>query len=126
MNADIPKAMISAAGVASHMPFSPKSRGRTSIVISINTNDLEKARTADTAPFDRAVNIPLAKILKPINKSAAVQIRFPLCSRPYTWLSGLENTDPCGSVNYREAAAVAAEMHAITFRLTKTSAFSFS
>ncbi len=61
------------------------------MVISINTNDLENASTAETTPFDSAVNNPLAKILNPINSSAAVQIRFPVTAKSYTGLSGRAN-----------------------------------
>lgn len=51
---------------------------------SKKTNDLEKARTAETTPFDSAVNMLLAKILNPIKSRAAVQILFPVTARPYT------------------------------------------
>lgn len=63
MKMDNASAINSAAGVASQIPFTPKISGSTIIVISINTNDLENARTAETIPLDNAVNIPLAKIL---------------------------------------------------------------
>lgn len=59
-------AINSAVGVANQMPFTPKKAGNTSIVININTNDLENARMAETTPLDNAVNNPLAKILNPI------------------------------------------------------------
>ena len=78
IHADRARAINSAAGVASQMPFTPKTAGRISIVISINTKEREKARIAETIPLDKAVNIPLAKILKPIKNSARVQIRFPV------------------------------------------------
>ncbi len=51
---------------------------------SMNTKDREKARMAETEPFDNAVNIPLANMLKPIKSSARVQIRFPVTARSYT------------------------------------------
>ena len=41
------------------------------MAISMNTKEREKARTAEIIPLDNAVNIPLAKILKPIKNSAA-------------------------------------------------------
>ena len=66
MTADRTRAIISATGVASQIPLTPRTAGSTSIVISIKTKDLENARTAETAPLDSAVNIPLAKMLKPI------------------------------------------------------------
>ena len=52
--------------------------GRARRQMIIKTKDLVKASTADTIPLFRAVNIPLAKILNPINKSAVVQMRFPV------------------------------------------------
>ena len=67
-------------------------------MISMNTKEREKARTAETTPLDRAVNMPLAKILKPMNSSAMVQIRLPVKARPYTGLSGRANTDTSGPV----------------------------
>ena len=74
-------AISSAAGVASQIPFTPKSCGSKSMVISINTNDLENARTAETTPFDKAVNMLLAKILNPIKSKAMVHIRFPVTAK---------------------------------------------
>lgn len=50
MKADRARAINSAAGVASQMPFTPRSIGNTIMVININTNDLENARMADTIP----------------------------------------------------------------------------
>ena len=81
INADRARAISSAAGVASQMPFTPQIAGRISMVISINTKEREKARIAEMTPLDNAVNIPLAKILKPIKNSARVQIRFPVTAR---------------------------------------------
>ena len=78
---DRASAISSAAGVASQIPFTPRISGSTIIVISMNTNDLENASTAETIPLDSAVNIPLAKILNPIKSSAAVQILFPVTAR---------------------------------------------
>ena len=83
MTADRASAINSAAGVASQIPFTPKIKGRAIMVISMNTNDRENASTAETTPFDRAVNMPLAKILNPINKSAMVQILFPVTASSY-------------------------------------------
>ncbi len=78
---DNASAISSAAGVASHMPFTPKTSGSTIMVISINTKDLENASMADTIPLDNAVNIPLAKILKPMKNNAIVQILLPVTAR---------------------------------------------
>ena len=81
IKADNASAINSAAGVASQIPFTPIIRGSTIIVIIINTNDRENARTAETTPLDNAVNSPLANILKPIKRSAAEQILFPVTAR---------------------------------------------
>ncbi len=112
--------------MASQIPFTPKRSGSTIIVISINTKDLENARTAETTPLDSAVNIPLAKILNPINNSATVQIRFPVTARPYTGLSGRAKTDTNGFVSRKDTATVTREIPPITRMLTATSFFSFS
>lgn len=61
---DNASAIDSAAGVASQIPFTPKISGNTIIVISINTNDLENARTAEIIPLDNTVNIPLLRELE--------------------------------------------------------------
>lgn len=74
-------AINSAVGVANQMPFTSKKAGNTSIVININTNDLENARMAETTPLDNAVNNPLAKILNPIKNNATLQILFPVTAR---------------------------------------------
>ena len=123
---DNASAISSAAGVASQIPFTPKISGSTIIVININTNDLENARTAETIPLDNAVNIPLAKILKPIKNSAMVQILFQVTARSYTGLSGRANTDTNGLVSRKDTATVTTEITAITFRLTATIFFNFS
>ena len=125
MKTDKARAINSAAGVASQIPFIPKIRGSAIIVISINTKDLENARIAETAPLDNAVNIPLAKILKPIKRSAAVHILFPVTARPYTGLSGRAKTDTNGLVSIKDAATVMKEIPIITFKLNKTRFFSF-
>lgn len=70
--------------------------------------------------LDNAVNIPLAKILKPIKNSSMVQILFPVTARSYTGLSGRANTDTNGLVSRKDAATVTTEIAAITFRLTAT------
>ena len=96
------------------------------MVISINTKEREKARTAETMPLDSAVNIPLAKILKPINKSARVQIRFPTTASSYTGLSERANMDTSGFVAIKEIITITKEITAIVFRLIKINFFSFS
>ena len=118
--------MNSAAGVASQIPFMPRRAGRTSIVISMNTKEREKARTAETMPLDRAVNIPLAKMLKPMKNNARVQIRFPVAASSYTGLSGRAKMETSGPVAAKETAALTSELKAITFKLVATSFFSFS
>ena len=67
---------------ASQIPVTPKTTGSRSIAISMNTNDLENARTAETTPLDSAVNAPLAKMLNPMKNRASVQSRFPVTARP--------------------------------------------
>ena len=101
-------------------------RGSTIIVISIKTKDLANARTAETIPFDNAVNMPLAKILKPIKNNAMVQILFPVTASSYTGLSGRAKTPTSGLVRKKDRATVNTEMTAITFMLTATSFFSLS
>ena len=96
------------------------------MVISINTKDLEKARMAEMIPLDNAVNIPLAKMLKPIKNNAIVHILFPVTARPYTGLSGRANTDTSGLVRKKEAKAVTREIQAMILRLEAASFFSFS
>lgn len=124
-NADSVSAISSAAGVASQIPFTPRMRGSTIIVISMNTKDLENARTAETIPLDSAVNIPLVKILNPIKSSAMVQILLPATARSYTGLSGLAKIDTSGFVSKKEAMTVTREIPPITLRLSPTSFFNF-
>ena len=63
------------------MPFTPRIMGSTIMAAIINTKDLENASTAETTPLDKAVNIPLANMLKPINSNAMVHILFPVTAR---------------------------------------------
>ena len=125
MSKDRANAINSAAGVASQTPFTPSSAGNTSMVIIMNTKDREKARTAETNPLDKAVNSPLAKMLKPIKRSARTQIRFPVTASPYTGWSGLVNMDTSGFVAAKDATDVTMEITVIIFRLDETSFFSF-
>ena len=124
MKSDKASAISSAAGVAIQIPFTPRIMGSTIIAASINTKDLENARTAETIPLDNAVNIPLAKILNPIKRRAAVQILFPATARSYTGLPGRTKTDTNGPVSAKEAATVIRDIPAITFRLRAVSFFS--
>lgn len=55
----------------------------------MNTKEREKARMAETIPLFKAVNIPLEKILNPINNNAILQILFPVTASSNTGLSGL-------------------------------------
>ncbi len=74
-------AMNSAMGVASQIPVTPKRAGRISMAITVNTKVRENARTAEMIPLESAVNIPLAKILKPTKSNASEQIRLPTTAR---------------------------------------------
>lgn len=125
MKTDKASAISSAAGVANQIPFTSKSNGSTTMVISINTNDLENARTADTIPLDNAVNVPLAKILNPIKNNAIVHILFPVTAKSCTGLFGRANTDTNDLVDTKEAVTVITEINEITFKLMATSSFSF-
>ena len=91
----------------------------------MNTKDLENAKIAETTPFDSAVNIPLAKILKPMKNNAIVQIRFPVTARLYTGLSGRANIDTNGFVRKKDVATIRIEILVITRMLIVISFFSF-
>ena len=67
----------SALGMASQAPISLKGMGRSRIAPTRNTKVLEKEMTADTRPFERAVNQAEAKILKPINRKAKAYCQNP-------------------------------------------------
>ena len=71
-------AIPSASGLASQIPVTPKKAGKSRRQITINTKDLEKARTAETIPLFKAVNKLLEKILNPIKHRAILQSRFPV------------------------------------------------
>ena len=70
--------ITASSSAAGQIPVTPKRAGRARRQTIIKTKDLVKASTADTIPLFKAVNIPLEKILNPINKRAVVQIRFPV------------------------------------------------
>ena len=82
-------AISSAAGVASQIPVTPKNNGSANKQITMNTKEREKARIAETIPLFKAVNIPLEKILNPINNNTILQILFPVTASSNTGLSGL-------------------------------------
>ena len=108
------------------MPFIPKMAGSTTIVININTKDLENASMAEITPLDSAVNMPLANILNPIKKRAIVHILFPVTARLYTGLSGRANTDTRGLVSKNDTITVSIEINAITLRLVEISFLSLA
>ena len=110
-------AMASATGVASHIPVIPNKAGSAMIAMAMHKNERENASSAEIRPFDRAVNIPLAKTLKPINNNANVHILFPVTARPYTGLSGFVKTETKGSVIKNDIKTVKNEMAEIIFRL---------
>ena len=92
----------------------------------MNTKERENARIAETSPLDKAVNNPLAKILKPIKTSARTQIRFPVTANPYTGCSGPVNMDTSGFVATKDTADVTIEITVIILRLYETSFLNFS
>lgn len=47
------------------------------MAIAVNKKVRDKASTAEIIPLESAVNIPLAKMLKPTKSSASEQIRLP-------------------------------------------------
>lgn len=126
MNMDNARAINSAAGVASQMPFTPKIAGSRSMVASMNTKEREKARIAETMPLESDVNIPLAKILNPMKNRAMLQMRFPVTANPYTGFSGRAKIDTNGFVAEIDTATVNTEITAIVFKLVDTSFFNFS
>ncbi len=81
---------------------------------------------AETIPLFNAVNIPLAKILNPINKSAMLQILFPITARSKTGLSGLAKIPTRGFVISKDAASETIEINAIMFKLFRINFFNFS
>ena len=91
----------------------------------MNTKEREKASTAEISPLDNAVNIPLAKTLKPIKIRAKEQIRFPVTAKSYTGLSGRANTETSGSVTTSEAMRVTAAITLMIFKLIRISFFNF-
>ena len=116
----------SAAGVASHIPVTPNNKGRRSKHVTINTKDREKARTAETIPLFNAVNIPLEKILNPINNKAMLQILFPVTARSNTGSFGLAKILTRGFVIIKDVLKEIIDITPIILRLFRISFFSFS
>ena len=102
------------------MPVIPIMAGRMSMVMSMKTKEREKAKTAEISPLDKAVNSPLAKILKPIKSSAKLQRRLPVTAKSYTGLSGRAKIATNGLVKTIERIAVIREMTVMIFRLVVT------
>ena len=74
----------SASGTAIHIPMTPKYCGSISNATEIKTNVLRVEIIADTFPFDRAVNVADANILKPQNKKLMGKIKKPCLAIWYT------------------------------------------
>ncbi len=119
-------AISSAAGVASQIPVTPKNNGSANKQITMNTKEREKARIAETIPLFKAVNIPLEKILNPINNNAILQILFPVTASSNTGLSGLAKMLTSGFVMIKDAAKKRTEITAMIFKLLRISFLSFS
>ena len=68
----------SANGTASQTPSTPHISGNIDKNKNMNKNVLKNDMSADTFPFDKAVNIAEEKILKPHNKKEYMKIRSPL------------------------------------------------
>lgn len=71
----------------------PKNTGRKIMAATRKTKVLEKAMTAETLPFDNAVNNMLEKVLKPTNSNARENNLFPLTAREYTSLPSRVKTE---------------------------------
>lgn len=87
----------------------------------MNTKEREKARIAETIPLFKAVNIPLEKILNPINNNAILQILFPVTASSNTGLSGLAKMLTSGFVMIKDAAKERTEITAMIFKLLRIS-----
>ena len=117
----------SATGVASHTPFTPPNKtGSTWILTAVNTKDREKASRADTTPLDKDVNIPLANIFIPTNRSDKEHSRFPVTASSYTGLSGRVKTPTSGSVARMDTAVQRTDAPNTKRMLNPISFFSFS
>ena len=67
----------SAKGTISHTPFTPKNLGKINSPITKKTKVLSKESRAEILPFEKAVNIPDAKILKPERRKPMEKILKP-------------------------------------------------
>ena len=83
---DIISASTSAIGIASHNPSTPMTRGRRIIAPAMKTKVLINDISADIFPFDSAVNIDEAKILKPENRNVTENNKYALIASPYVSL----------------------------------------
>lgn len=70
----------SAAGTASHTPVIPQIGGSSRIPTASRPNVRKKESTADTFPFDNAVNIAEVKLFKPQNKKLYEKIVKPFAA----------------------------------------------
>lgn len=74
----------SASGTAIHIPTTSKKCGSVSNAVQIKINVRSAEITADTFPFDKAVNAAEANILKPQNKKLIEKIKKPCLAIWYT------------------------------------------
>ena len=116
----------SATGVASHIPVTLNNNGNTNKDITINIKEREKAKIAEIIPLFKAVNIPLEKMLNPINNNAILQIRFPVTARSNTGLSGLVKILTSGFVITSDTVKEIMEITTIIFMLFRISFFNFA
>ena len=75
--ADTTNIIPSATGTASHTPVIPQIRGSSRMPAASRPNVRRKERTADSFPFDSAVNIPEAKMFRPQNRKPYEKIAKP-------------------------------------------------
>lgn len=75
---EIVKVRASAMGSASHNPLTPITLGSRRIPRMMKTKVRRKAMKAEVFPLDRAVNMALEYILKPINKKQKEKSKNPL------------------------------------------------
>ena len=116
----------SATGVASHIPVILNNNGNTNKDITINIKEREKAKIAEIIPLFKAVNMPLEKMLNPINNNAILQIRFPVTASSNTGLSGLAKILTSGFVIMRDTVKEISEITIIVFMLFRISFFNFA
>lgn len=116
----------SANGVASHIPVTPNNNGKTNKQIIMKTKERENARIAEIIPLFNAVNIPLEKMLKPINNRAILQILFPITASSNTGLSGLAKIPTSGFVMSNDIIKEITDITAIIFKLILISFFNFT